>query len=158
MGAPGSASRNRWNCLKAKTIAELVGLTEWKRSPAMTTASGRAAMTPTGVVQAGGETIGSLRKTLASPLDLFRHVDQEIERRLRILVKKGTLNEKEAADLESQLKHAGEEDLDGAPMPSDEEIEKLLNKHDVPTRTELQELSSQLEALVAKLDTLSVDD
>jgi polyhydroxyalkanoate synthesis repressor PhaR len=112
----------------------------------------------TGLVQAGGETIGSLRKTLASPLDMFRHVDQEIERRLRILVKKGTLNEKEAADLESQLKHAGEEDLDGAPMPSDEEIEKLLNKHDVPTRTELQELSSQLEALVAKLDTLSVDD
>ena len=43
---PGSASRSRWNCRKAKTIAALVGRTEWKRSPATTTASGRAAMTP----------------------------------------------------------------------------------------------------------------
>ncbi len=46
IGASGSASRSRWNCLKAKTIAALVGRTEWKRSPATTTASGRAAMTP----------------------------------------------------------------------------------------------------------------
>ena len=32
----------------------------------------------TGLVQAGGETLGSLRRTLASPLDLFHQVDQEI--------------------------------------------------------------------------------
>ena len=45
-GRPGSASRRRWNWRNAKTIAALVGRTEWKRSPAMTTASGRAAITP----------------------------------------------------------------------------------------------------------------
>ena len=41
-GVSGSASRSRWNCRNAKTIAALVGRTEWNRSPATTTASGRA--------------------------------------------------------------------------------------------------------------------
>jgi polyhydroxyalkanoate synthesis repressor PhaR len=112
----------------------------------------------TGLVQAGGDTLGSLRRTLASPLDMFRHVDQEIERRLGILVKRGELNETEAADLESQLKNVATEELDDVLLPTDEELEQLLTKHDVPTRYDLQELSSQLEALVAKLDALSVDD
>lgn len=111
----------------------------------------------TGLVQAGGDTLGSLRRTLASPLDMFRHVDQEIERRLHVLVKRGELNEAEAADLESQLKNAGE-DMDDMSLPSDAEMEHLLNKHDVPSRSDLQELSAQLEELVSKLDTLSEDD
>ena len=46
IGASGSASRSRWNCWKAKTMAALVGRTEWKRSPATMTTSGRAAITP----------------------------------------------------------------------------------------------------------------
>jgi polyhydroxyalkanoate synthesis repressor PhaR len=112
----------------------------------------------TGLVQAGGETLGSLRKTLASPLDLFRHVDQEIEHRLRILVKRGELNEEEATQIQSQLAKAATEEAGEMPLPSEEEIEQLLTKHNVPSRSELQELSSQLEALVAKLDTLAADD
>lgn len=111
----------------------------------------------TGLVQAGGDTLGSLRRTLASPLDLFIHVDQEIKRRLEILVKWGKLNAEEAAELQHDLTEAavGYEDT---PLPSDEEMTRLLNKHNVPTRNELQELSSQLEALVEKLDSLSADD
>lgn len=112
----------------------------------------------TGLVQAGGDTIGSLRRTLASPLDMFRHVDQEIERRLRVLVKRGELNETEAADLETQLKNAATLDMEEMSVPSEADLEDLFNKHNVPTRSDLQELSSQLEALVAKLDSLSEDD
>jgi polyhydroxyalkanoate synthesis repressor PhaR len=112
----------------------------------------------TGLVQAGGDTLGSLRRTLVSPLDMFRHVDQEIERRLEILVKRGELNQVEAADLENQLKSAATEFPDETPLPSDAEMEQLLAKHDVPSRSELQELSSQLEALMSKLDTLSEAD
>ncbi|MFZ0548107.1 MAG: polyhydroxyalkanoate synthesis regulator DNA-binding domain-containing protein [Candidatus Promineifilaceae bacterium] len=112
----------------------------------------------TGLVQAGGDTLGSLRRTLASPLDLFRHVDQEIERRLRILVKQGEMDEKEAEQLQIKLTKAATEEAEEAAMPSEEEMEQLLAKHNVPTRNELQELSSQLEALVAKLDTLSTDE
>jgi polyhydroxyalkanoate synthesis repressor PhaR len=112
----------------------------------------------TGLVQAGGDTLGSLRRTLASPLDLFRHVDQEIDRRIRILVKRGELNEDEAAQLQFNLTKAATDEGEGTPLPSDEEMERLLSKHNIPTRNELQELSSQLEALVEKLDSLSADD
>lgn len=112
----------------------------------------------TGLVQAGGDTLGSLRRTLASPLDLFNHVDQEIKRRLEILVKRGKLNAEEAAELQQNLSEAAVEDSDTLPLPSDEEMTRLLNKHNVPTRNELQELSSQLEALVEKLDSLSAND
>ena len=112
----------------------------------------------TGLVQAGGETLGSLRRTLASPLDLFRHVNQEIERRLHVLVSRGELNEDEAAQLQDKLTRAATEEADDLPLPSEEEMEMLLAKHNVPTRNELQELSAQLETLVAKLDSLSADD
>lgn len=112
----------------------------------------------TGLVQAGGDTLGSLRRTLASPLDLFIHVDQEIKRRLEILVKRGKLNAEEAAELQRNLTEAAVEDSDSLPLPSDDEMARLLNKHNVPTRNELQELSSQLEALVEKLDSLSAND
>jgi polyhydroxyalkanoate synthesis repressor PhaR len=112
----------------------------------------------TGLVQAGGDTLGSLRRTLASPLDLFNHVDQEIKRRLEILVKRGKLNEAEAAELQFNLTEAAKESPEEMPLPSEEEMERLLSKHNVPTRNELRELSAQLEALVEKLDSLSVDD
>lgn len=112
----------------------------------------------TGLVQAGGDTLGSLRRTLASPLDLFRHVDQEIERRLNVLIKRGELDEEEAAQLQYKLTKAATEESGEMPLPSEEEMERLLAKHNVPTRNELQELSSQLEALVEKLDSLSGND
>ena len=89
---------------------------------------------------------------------MFRHVDQEIERRLRILVKRGELDEDEAADLENQLKSAASEEMDDMALLTEAEMEQLLVKHEVPTKSDLQELSSQLEALVAKLDALSEDD
>ena len=37
----------------------------------------------TGLIQAGGDKLSTLRRTLASPLDLIHHVDEEIDRRVR---------------------------------------------------------------------------
>ena len=36
----------------------------------------------TGLVEAGGERMSTLRRSLSSPLDLFRHVDEEIAGRI----------------------------------------------------------------------------
>src|SRR5687768_10581917 len=57
----------------------------------------------TGLVQAGGETLSALRRTLASPLDMLRHVDEEIERRIQGLVKRGEMAEEEALRLRDKL-------------------------------------------------------
>jgi polyhydroxyalkanoate synthesis regulator phasin len=85
-------------------------------------------------------------------------VNQEIERRLHVLVSRGELNEDEATQLQDKLSRAATEEAGDLPLPSEEEMEMLLAKHNVPTRNELQELSAQLETLVAKLDSLSADD
>jgi polyhydroxyalkanoate synthesis repressor PhaR len=135
--------------LTALTLTQIIFEQEKKKSGCLP----RSVLT--GLIQAGGDTIGSLRRNLVSPLDMFRHVDQEIERRLGVLVKRGELGESEAADIESQLKSAATDETGEAPLPSEAEMEELLARHDVPSRSDLQELSAQLEALVAKLDDLS---
>jgi polyhydroxyalkanoate synthesis repressor PhaR len=39
-----------------------------------------------GLIEAGGDTLVTLRHALARPLDLARHVDEEIEKRVQILI------------------------------------------------------------------------
>ena len=42
----------------------------------------------TNLVRAGGDTLGTLRRGLSLPLDLWRHVDEEIDRRVQTLISK----------------------------------------------------------------------
>lgn len=107
----------------------------------------------TGLIQSGGLTLGSLRRTLASPLDLFRHVDQEISRRLKSLVGKGEITQEEAAHLEDLLT-ASDHHPPGGAFASDVEIERFLKTQDIPTQEDLQKLNQRLEELVGKLEEL----
>lgn len=110
----------------------------------------------TGLVQAGGETLSSLRRTLASPLDLFHQVDQEIEKRVKRLVDSGELSQEEGSEIQDMLLSI---DTEGemASLPSEEDLERALTRRGVPTRDDLQELSHQLEELVAKLEGAQPD-
>ena len=49
----------------------------------------------TNLVRAGGDTLGTLRRGLSLPLDLWRHVDEEIDRRVQTLISKGELAKEE---------------------------------------------------------------
>jgi polyhydroxyalkanoate synthesis repressor PhaR len=109
----------------------------------------------TGLVQAGGEKLSTLRRTLALPLDLLHHVDEEIDRRVRALVRQGELGEEEGLRLRSKLLAHRQ-----APAPeiSEDELERALVEHGVPTREELQQLEDKLEKLLQKLnDVLPTD-
>ena len=105
----------------------------------------------TNLVRAGGDTISTLRRGLTLPLDLWRHVDEEIDRRVQMLISKGELAKEEGQRLREKLL---------SPMFTPQEghgavdLEQLLSKHGVPTREELARLHSQIEALSAKLDAL----
>ncbi len=106
----------------------------------------------TGLVQAGGDTLGNLRRTLASPLDLLRHVDDEIEKRVQTLVKRGDLAEQDGQTLLGKLLS-----LSGrASPPSSTEIEEVLNKRGVPTQDDIQKLSTQLDTLTSALENLNI--
>jgi polyhydroxyalkanoate synthesis repressor PhaR len=104
----------------------------------------------TGLVRAGGATLTSLRRALDVPLDLGRQVDEEIDRRLASLVRRGELSADEAASLSTKL-------LASEPQPhesaaEEDRVRALLEARGVPSRDELQALLARLDALSADLD------
>jgi polyhydroxyalkanoate synthesis repressor PhaR len=105
----------------------------------------------TNLVRAGGDTLGTLRRGLTLPLDLWRHVDEEIDRRVQFLISKGDLAKEEGLRLREKLLAPGLAFVN--PTSGDQpDLEKLLTDHGVPTRDELERLHTQIEALSEKLD------
>lgn len=107
----------------------------------------------TGLIQAGGDTLSSLRRTLAKPLNLFHHVDEEISQRIQSLVKRGELNATEGQHLLAKLVGDKFRWYDDWQL-SEEELLQLLHKHGVPTHADLERLNTQLEALATKIERL----
>jgi polyhydroxyalkanoate synthesis repressor PhaR len=105
----------------------------------------------TGLIQAGGERLSTLRRALASPLELARHVDEEIERRLQSLVTRGELAAEEGRRLRDKLQVQGYHPRELGP-PTEQALERALNKRGVPTQEDLEQILAQLEALAASLD------
>ena len=105
----------------------------------------------TGLIQAGGERLSTLRRALALPLEMAHHVDEEIERRLQSLVTRGELAAEESRRLRDKLLGQGYRPPESNP-PSEQALERALNKRGVPTQDDLQQILDQLEALAASLD------
>lgn len=104
----------------------------------------------TGLVQAGGLTIGRMRRALANPLDLLKQIDEEIEYRISLLIDRGELGEEEANRLREKL--IADDTISSDPTHIDENtIKQILEQDGVPTRKELQSLSQKLDELVEKL-------
>jgi polyhydroxyalkanoate synthesis repressor PhaR len=106
----------------------------------------------TGLIRSGGNTLVSLRRSLATPLDLLRHVDEEIERRIQQLVGWGELAEGEAQRLRERLAAAGKRE---EKQPIDEALEHELHARILPTRADLRELSRLVDQLSAQVDELA---
>jgi polyhydroxyalkanoate synthesis repressor PhaR len=104
----------------------------------------------TGLVQAGGDTLNTLRRSLSVPLDLIHQVDSEIERRLQLLVSKGELAKEEGANLRDKLLSFSIQ-LDSE-LPDGQDLSSLLSRHGVPTRGDIDHLNEQIEALTKQLD------
>jgi len=93
----------------------------------------------------------TLRRTLASPLELARHVDEEIERRVQALISRGELAAEEGRRLSEKLLV---QDKPNAVWPDEERLENLLSKRGVPTHNDLQDVLDQLDVLTDKLDNM----
>jgi polyhydroxyalkanoate synthesis repressor PhaR len=105
----------------------------------------------TGLIRAGGDRLSTLRRTLASPLELLHHVDEEIDRRVRALIRLGDLDEAEGLSLRDKLlAQRGA----GRPTLSEKELERILIEQGVPTHEDLRALEEKLEALVQKLNDI----
>jgi polyhydroxyalkanoate synthesis repressor PhaR len=103
-----------------------------------------------GLVRAGGDTMATLRRALAVPLNLARLVDEEIERRLSALVQEGELPAEEEARWRDRLLNPG--------LPPDEGqgLRRLLESRGVATRDDIDGLLHELDCLAEALDDLAV--
>ena len=108
----------------------------------------------TGMVRAGGDTMGTLRRTLASSLNLARQVDEEIERRLQALISRGELASEEGRLLRKKLL---DEQLPTTTLPDEADLERALDRRGVPSQADLQDIFGQLDTLASKLDELSTE-
>jgi polyhydroxyalkanoate synthesis repressor PhaR len=111
----------------------------------------------TNLIQAGGDRINALQRTVVSPMVLIQHVDEEIKRRIQSLISQGEMLEAEGERLIQKLipQTSGELRPD---TTGDEQIERILQKRSVPTRDEVESIANQLEALANKLDEISQSD
>ena len=98
-----------------------------------------------GLIEAGGNTLNALQRSLASPLGFWGQVDEEIARRLEALVARGELTQEQGARLRDQL-------LAEAEWPTEQAVQQALVKRGVPTRDEFQRLADQIEKLTAQLE------
>ncbi len=113
-----------------------------------------------GLIQAGGERIGAIQRTLASTLGLGRLVDEEIRQRLHTLAEEGELKEDEAKHLLAKLvsnrfRLAEDARLRGLfDFPPLQDLDQIISEHGFPTRNDLQKLLQQLDELTAKIEEI----
>ncbi len=108
----------------------------------------------TGLIQSGGQTLAILRRSLASPLDLFYHVDLEVERRINSLIEQGKISAEEGEQLSGLLNSAAPLGSEPSTL-SDAHLERILTAKGVPTQEDFKQLNENLDELVVKLDKLS---
>ena len=105
------------------------------------------------LVEAGGKPMSFLRQRLESPLEFIRQVDDEIERRIHILIQRGELAEDHGRKLRDQLLER--KSLSGSTHRyNDEEILRVLQNQGLPTNEDIQNLSEQIETLSKKIKAL----
>jgi polyhydroxyalkanoate synthesis repressor PhaR len=108
----------------------------------------------TGLIQAGGEQVSSLQRTLASSLGLWRLTDEEIQRRIQDLITRGELSEQEGLGLlDKLLKHV--ELKPEVPLPETDFVTQILEERGVASRSEVQKLLDQIETLSTRIDEVT---
>ena len=106
-----------------------------------------------GLIQAGGTTLDVMRRAMLLPLDLLRHVDEDIQRRVEILVQRGELTEVEGMHWLEKLLALSPRMVSDAFVEG--EIERVMSEQGTPTHQDFQHLLEEVDALTKKLDDIT---
>lgn len=106
-----------------------------------------------GLIRAGGDTLSGLRRALSFSLGLWHHLDEEIQRRIQLLVGQGKLTQEEGRYMLDKL-CSQDLRLRSPFFPNEEYFEQLVLDRWVPTRHDVQRVIDQLDALTAKVEEL----
>ena len=102
------------------------------------------------LIQAGGETLNTLRRSIPVPFNLAQRVDAEVERRIRALIEQGELDADEGENVLAKLLSQSRIETDQEP----EGLAEFLHEQELPTRDDFEQLLAQIEILAGEIETL----
>ena len=108
----------------------------------------------TGLIKSGGQTLESMRRTMASPIKLSSQVDIEIHNRLETLKSQGELTADEASVLTEKLLSVSSGGF-GEAFSLEDTLERLLAGLGIPTQDDIQRLDHQIDELVSRIETMT---
>lgn len=107
------------------------------------------------LVRAGGKTRRVVRRALANSLGFWHQIDEEIKRRVELLVNRGELTAEEAVHLSKKLLSIpNNSEYNEIPYPDLSDIEGILLERGIPTREEFQSLMAKLDKLTEMVDEI----
>lgn len=106
----------------------------------------------TGMIKAGGDTLTTLRRALASPLEMLTQVDEEIVRRMEDLVERGEIAEEEGQRVLEKLLSQSAQFVSKTRRVTEEEIQHFLAERGVPTQDDIDRINRKLDDLSMVLD------
>jgi polyhydroxyalkanoate synthesis repressor PhaR len=104
-----------------------------------------------GIIQASGDRLSMLQKSLASSVGFVQQLDDEIRGRVQQLINQGEMTEAEGKSVLGKLLNPGLRIPQEKGMIDPGDIERILAERQIPTRDEVQGLFYQVEELSAKL-------
>jgi polyhydroxyalkanoate synthesis repressor PhaR len=107
----------------------------------------------TGLVEAGGNTLATLRHRLNVSLDLLHQVDDEIQVRIDKLVSLGELAEDEGRRLAQKLVALGAA-VRADSQRQEEALERAIQARGMPTRDDIERLSQVIDQLTVEIESL----
>jgi polyhydroxyalkanoate synthesis repressor PhaR len=109
----------------------------------------------TGLIRTGSDRLNALQRNLLGQIGLWRQVDLEIHRRIQSLVDSGQIDPQQGNDLFYKLASSTPGSDIETQNPTDTEIEKIIDKRGVPTKSAMDQLMFQLDSLLEKLEDYS---
>lgn len=135
------------NDITALTLAQIIYDQEKKQSGSLPNSI------LTGIIQARGEGINAFQKAISASRAYWNQIDDEIRLRIQGLVRQGEITEIEGRKLLEKL--LGQPILSSKKDTYQERVQEVLDRRQVPTKNDLQDLVNQLENLTEKIERIT---
>ena len=111
-----------------------------------------------GIIQASGDRLTSLQRSLSSSVGFVQQLDEEIRSRVHALVSQGEISEAEGKSILRKLINPSVRLSQNQGGVSQDDIERLLAERQIPTREDIQRLFDKLDELNARLETIHQEE
>ncbi len=109
----------------------------------------------TSLIRTSGDTLDMLKRSFYTSVGAARLFEDEFDKRIDALVKKGEMAEEEARELRNELSElTAQQEQAEEPAGEVGPFNPALERLNLPTRADVRRLSLQLEELTDKLDSL----